>query len=144
MKICIKCKKKTPDFEFNNCNNSKDGLYSYCKDCSAKDQRDSKLHRKFGLTVKQYELMLKSQNGVCAICNQPETRKHKNDKIQPLSIDHNHKTNKVRGLLCTRCNSAIGYFKDDPELLEKAALYLRGKLCTKQKSSSVPVNTASP
>ena len=74
---------------------------------------------KFGLSYNQYKNILRKQNGVCAICGEPEPG-HKR-----LSIDHDHTTNKVRGLLCSKCNPAIGLFKDDPELCISAANYLK-------------------
>ena len=70
--------------------------------------------------------MYEQQNGVCAICGKPET-KVQYGKIQPLTVDHNHETGKVRGLLCFNCNIAIGKLKDDIVLLEKAIDYLKGE-----------------
>lgn len=60
---------------------------------------------KYGITIEQYEAMLSSQNGVCAICNQPPKNGRK------LSIDHNHDTRQVRALLCVSCNTGVGYFE---------------------------------
>lgn len=78
------------------------------------------------LTKEQYDQMIVNQNNCCAICNQPETRKESvQDKICRLVIDHCHKTNQVRALLCHSCNIVLGKFKDDITLLEKAALYLQ-------------------
>ncbi len=76
------------------------------------------LRRKFNLTVQDYEHMLKLQRSVCAICEQPE-------KTRRLSVDHCHATGVVRGLLCRRCNVALGQFNDSPELLRAALKYLR-------------------
>lgn len=67
--------------------------------------------RAFGISLKDYNEKLKDQNGVCAICGQYETRTHRNGTIHKLAVDHNHETNKVRGLLCTKCNMALGLFK---------------------------------
>jgi hypothetical protein len=75
----------------------------------------------YGLTLDQYDAMLKKQNGVCAICKKPETRSKKNN----MCIDHNHKTGKVRSLLCDKCNRGIGYFNESISLLENASIYLR-------------------
>jgi hypothetical protein len=63
--------------------------------------------------------MEESQNGVCYLCGQY----NKNGKR--LFVDHNHETNQVRNLLCTQCNSGLGMFNENPELMEKAANYLR-------------------
>lgn len=70
-------------------------------------------------TVEQYEELLVAQGGVCAICLE--------DCVKSLAVDHDHKTKTVRGLLCMKCNTALGAFKEDPSLLEKAIAYLKGK-----------------
>ena len=64
--------------------------------------------------------MLEKQNGVCAICNKEEKSKNKN-----LFVDHDHQTGKVRSLLCNNCNSGLGQFNDNLNLLESAVLYLK-------------------
>lgn len=76
------------------------------------------LNKFYKLNIKDYNKLLKSQNYKCAICRKPETRKNKNGKFR-LSIDHDHKTNKVRGLLCHWCNTRLGFFKDNINLLNK-------------------------
>ncbi len=76
------------------------------------------LKRKYNLTPEQYLTMLKNQNGVCAICG-------KQEKNRRLAVDHCHKTGKIRGLLCALCNTAIGKFNDDVNLLTKAIKYLK-------------------
>lgn len=81
------------------------------------------LMRSFGLSVEDYDALLKSQNGTCAICGQPETITRKG-KPMPLSVDHCHTGNHVRGLLCGNCNNGLGRFEDDPERLRRAAIYL--------------------
>jgi len=73
----------------------------------------------FGLTVSEYEEILKTQNGLCAIC------KKKQNAEKSLAVDHNHKTGNVRGLLCSNCNTALGLFKDSIVNLESAIIYLK-------------------
>jgi hypothetical protein len=92
-------------------------------------QWPSKLKRLYGLTVKQYYLMLEKQGGCCAICQSrvPCTRRHKNRGTEMFFIDHDHATGAVRGLLCNCCNRALGYLRDDPNLVERAMAYLRGE-----------------
>jgi hypothetical protein len=68
--------------------------------------------------------MLLEQDRLCAICGSRENRKINGKYATELSIDHCHRTGKVRGLLCHCCNLALGLFKDNPALLEKAASYL--------------------
>lgn len=91
--------------------------------------RDVWLKRKFGITIIEYESMLEKQNGKCAICKNYEVaKKINNDKVREMSVDHCHKTGKVRGLLCTGCNTAIGHFKESIESMQSAIEYLRPHL----------------
>lgn len=78
--------------------------------------------RKFGLTETDYETMLVSQDGGCAICGSVVSGR-KNDTA--LIVDHCHDTQKVRGLLCHPCNMILGFAKDSARVLEKAAAYIR-------------------
>lgn len=78
----------------------------------------------YGLDHEDYLVMLEKQNHVCAICGNPETVKNPSGAIKPLAVDHCHKTEKVRGLLCTRCNIALGNFKDNVNILQSAINYL--------------------
>lgn len=87
-------------------------------------QRNAQLKHKFGITLKQYNAMVMVQNYVCAICGQKETQMM-NEEIVGLTVDHDHITGKIRKLLCRRCNSILGYVRDNPDILEKATLYLR-------------------
>ena len=80
--------------------------------------------KKYGITIERFEEMLEEQNGLCAICGREETRVS-NGVVCRLAIDHDHKTGKVRALLCAACNTAIGRLDDRIELLEKAIEYLR-------------------
>ena len=129
IKRCPKCKKELPKKDFNLNGARLDGLDGYCKKCklnrSIDERRMLMLEHKYGITIAEYEILLKSQNGVCAICNQSETSKHQSGKIKSLAVDHCHKTGKIRGLLCDKCNRALGYFKDDPDITERATKYLR-------------------
>jgi hypothetical protein len=86
------------------------------RDRLTKQQLVAHRRRRYGLTEEEYKDMILSQNNVCAICNKPS------DKT--LHIDHNHITGEVRGLLCSKCNSAIGLFKEDLVALNRAIEYL--------------------
>lgn len=77
-----------------------------------------RLKARYGLSLDQYNQLLLSQQGGCAICGQQSTLQRR------LDVDHNHKTGKVRGLLCNTCNQAMGVAKDSPDLLRKMAAYL--------------------
>jgi hypothetical protein len=74
--------------------------------------------KKFNLSLEEYNVMLLSQRGVCKICGKTQTKRS-------LAVDHDHKTGKNRGLLCTQCNLGIGYFEDNFLLLEESIKYLR-------------------
>lgn len=73
------------------------------------------LRSKYGITAEQYAYMLTKQDGICAICKRPPTGK------MPLVVDHK---GPVRGLLCNKCNAALGLFGDDPIALANAISYL--------------------
>jgi len=79
------------------------------------------------MTYEEYNNFLDSHANLCAICGKPETAKDKAGNIKKLSIDHCHKTNKIRGLLCSSCNIALGGFQDDIVILRKAIKYLLTK-----------------
>ena len=86
-------------------------------------QIDLHMKSRYDISLKEYNELFESQKGVCAICQKPETQKH-NDKIKRLHIDHDHVTGKIRALLCSECNTGIGKFKDNIEILHKAISYL--------------------
>lgn len=86
------------------------------------------IERKFGLLKAEYVQLLENQEGVCAICRQPETAT-RGGQVKMLAVDHDHRSGEVRGLLCQRCNIGLGQFQDDPELLEAAFSYMRGGTC---------------
>lgn len=141
MKTCNKCKELKTFFEFfKDRANKTDGHYSICKACKTastlswrknnrekynKTQREankrnypkSRLQR-YKITPEEHAKMLMEQKGVCAICKQLPKGK------RPLAVDHDHKTLKVRGLLCFGCNRAIAIL-DNKEKLEEAILYLK-------------------
>jgi len=77
--------------------------------------RKSNLKFYYGMTLEEYESIIRAQQERCAICGEHMNQPH---------VDHDHKTGKVRGLLCRRCNPALGGFKDDPRILMRAIAYL--------------------
>jgi hypothetical protein len=91
-----------------------------------KDQlRDRDFRKKYGIDFAEYQRMLNAQNGVCACCERPESRLTDAGDLRMLSVDHNHTTGAVRGLLCSNCNLVLGYACDDVTVLQKAIGYLR-------------------
>jgi predicted lipoprotein with Yx(FWY)xxD motif len=85
---------------------------------------NSLLRKTYGLTLREFDEISAAQNDVCAICS------NKCPDYSRLSVDHNHVTGQIRGLLCNRCNRAMGLFQDDPEILRKAAAYLEKAAAT--------------
>jgi hypothetical protein len=81
---------------------------------------DYQRHRNFGVTPDQYRQQLAAQENCCAICKTPVT-----NLSRQLAVDHDHATGKLRGLLCLKCNTALGKFGDSEELLLAALDYLR-------------------
>jgi hypothetical protein len=100
-------------------------MHSRAQNQTDEYKRSSHIKRQYKLSVSEYQEMLNGQNGACAICGKPETRKTKSGKVRALSVDHDHKTGRVRGLLCISCNSSIGYAYDDVGILEHAIAYLK-------------------
>lgn len=71
------------------------------------------------MTFERYEQMVEDQQGRCAIC-----KRHRSEFKQNLSVDHNHETGKVRGLLCAACNRGIGLMGDSADMMRAGADYL--------------------
>lgn len=162
-KECRKCHVVKPVSEFHKNNITASGLNSYCKPCAClnakewrKDNyekrkrfwrkysqegiREQNLRRLFNLSIEQYEDMLKTQGGLCAICGNPPTKRR-------LHVDHDHTTQKIRGLLCHYCNAGLGHFKDDVARLDLAIEYLnRHRMefedATAQTAETVPAASA--
>jgi len=82
------------------------------------------LCRKYNITLETYLEMFAKQGGVCAICLRPEWEKTPAGKVRALCVDHDHETERKRGLLCTRCNRLIGQADEDPVVLQRMIEYL--------------------
>jgi len=135
-KICTHCK-EAKDLSCFSKAGRKDALRSNCKKCDAikykkwkeknredylKSTSSSGLKIKYGITLKEYDLLLKEQKGCCKICG---TTKPGRKDVKRFAVDHCHSTGKIRGLLCMHCNTAIGLLKEDPELFDAAKKYLQ-------------------
>jgi len=99
------------------------------REANAETLRHKERERKFGISSETYAQMLQEQNGVCAICGNPETATRLG-VVKALSVDHDHKTGRIRGLLCSDCNTGIGKFKDDVKVLQSAIRYLSSQQST--------------
>lgn len=113
-------------------NSARKRRWLICKKCANDRQNEynsrnpDKVHKrnnekKYGVSYEEYCDMLEKQDHCCAICGGVETHRRKKN----LSVDHCHTTGKVRGLLCSECNTGLGKFKDSLDLLEKAKEYLQ-------------------
>ena len=141
-KLCPRCSNVKPLEQFGQRRNGKPK--GYCESCESlyqadhaatEDGRDMRrmarsrwnesnheyfLQYRYGITTDDYEEMLAKQGGRCAICGTDAP----GGRNKVWSVDHCHSTNRVRGLLCHRCNMGLGYFKDDVERLRAAIAYL--------------------
>jgi hypothetical protein len=136
---CCRCRIVKSTDEFFRNGKTASGLQTVCKYCSRDIQRAWKiknrgkerryalkhmLQRNFGLTLNDYDALLERQLHSCAICRKPERISHCGVP-RLMSVDHDHATGKVRGLLCNDCNRGIGMLKDDPVIVANALAYLR-------------------
>lgn len=115
MRTCYTCKetKQLDEFHERQATAGGDGIATQCKDCL----RDKTLQRTYGITLDEYDAIAQRQGGVCAICGEL-------DETFRLSVDHEHDSGKIRGLLCGNCNHGLGHFKDRPDLMLAAIQYL--------------------
>lgn len=132
-KRCSKCGEVKSTSLFHKNKGRKDGLADRCKVCARKVANDSykanpehrwriEIKRKYGLTAIQYYMMLDQQGGKCKICK--GIGPGGAGRTSRMAIDHCHETGKVRGILCNRCNRALGLFEDDISNLTAAIEYL--------------------
>jgi hypothetical protein len=128
MKICIRCHKEKELKSFGNHPTAKDGKRNQCEACryelrkarpTYKTQIKAYRALRYGITLEEFEEFLSKQNNACSICEEAF--------IKTPHIDHDHKTKKVRGLLCSNCNTMLGLAKDSPQILERAIRYLTSK-----------------
>jgi hypothetical protein len=115
---CTRCDCEKPATEefFPKNSRKKNGLDSWCRNCRSAYRKSVRLPAGITDIPRALEARKISE---CVICGQSQDKQ--------LSIDHDHETGYVRGALCMRCNLGLGHFRDDPELLRNAALYLEGK-----------------
>ena len=122
-KQCARCKSIKSLEHYGSNRQRKDSLQLYCKSCIRKARFESHLKYTYNLKLEDYNKMLEDQNYKCNICGSSNSSTSQHDR---LVVDHNHKTGKIRGLLCDKCNRALGLFCDSKELLEKAIQHLKG------------------
>ncbi len=98
--------------------------YPKNKERMNKQSKEAHLKKNYNLSIEDYNKMVERQGGVCAICRKKEIS-IQNGKPQKLSVDHDWKTKKVRGLLCKNCNTTLGNLKEDISLFYKCVEYLK-------------------
>lgn len=133
MKTCKTCKisKEETDFDKQYIKGYPNLRRRECKKCrneykktfrNGQSWRDRRLKYLYGINQEDYNKMFKEQDGKCKICFGPPSDKYGKN----LAVDHDHKTGKVRGLLCAKCNKGLGQFNDNPELFQRAISYIKG------------------
>lgn len=122
-KQCSLCDQKKPVEDFGR-RAGKGSHYSRCRTCRSALALFKKYQDRFGISEGEYLTILHNQQGKCAICKQ--VPKPASDGRQTLHLDHNHETGLARGLLCTRCNWALGVYERimTPEWLKSLQRYL--------------------
>lgn len=135
MKICRVCKIEKDSHNFYDRETQKGTKYlsSQCRQCTRirvsnyrkrdhyKSIRKAWNLKSYGITIEEYEKLLKIQNNKCSICKSDDPKR---SASTVFSIDHCHTTGKVRGLLCTSCNIILGHARDSVEILQQAINYL--------------------
>ena len=127
-KECSRCWGILPLVKFSKRSQLSSGLSVWCKDCArsrqtetyVKQTRDWSLRRNYDLTQESWDALFESQGRRCAACGSPDAGSDRG-----WHTDHIHGTKTVRGILCTGCNLAIGFLKDDPGRADMIAAYLR-------------------
>jgi hypothetical protein len=134
MKVCPKCRKNKPLEDFYKSNGTPDGRQYVCIECQKlrwskyggqKRTKDIKykadVHRIYGVSGKQLEILREKQNNCCAGCGHVDDPTSRTKKLQ---LDHDHISGKPRGLLCGNCNKTLGLIGDNPKVLRNLADYL--------------------
>lgn len=150
-KLCKCCNEYKEPMDFYPNKRAKDKLNYICKKCSNKKTRayqiankeqmakysekyrlkyiktyadyarNTKYKQNYGITIEDYDRMFALQNNRCALCGSTESF----GRSEHFFVDHNHSTGKIRDLLCNHCNTGLGKFRENIELLEKAIQYLK-------------------
>ena len=127
----LKDKIKLKEYNHKKYVRNRERILSYCKEYYTKNKdricdRTRKWFRagRYGLSYTQYLELVELQKNCCALCGLPESRKNQRNEIKPLSVDHDHRTGKVRGLLCNDCNAMLGFAHEDIERLSNAIIYI--------------------
>lgn len=121
MRTCVVCGVTKEDAAFYPNKTAKSGFYKDCRACRIERQRQYRVKKLYGITDEERSAMYLEQKGCCAGCGRATPRLG----YMGMQVDHCHRTGKVRGLLCKRCNQTAGLYEDDPRSLRSLAAYLR-------------------
>lgn len=113
MKICNYCKENKMLECFYADNKSRDGLSYRCKECDNKRSYASTFKRRYGVTVEYKQKIIDAQGNCCPICDYLF-----DDNPKHIHLDHNHKTEQIRGVLCFNCNRLLGWYENNKERIE--------------------------
>lgn len=130
MRICTKCLEYKDSKQFYKSSPKKNDGFDYnCKICRSSQRKKSHdkektrnrhLKKMYGIGLDEYNSMFEMQKGNCLICS-----RHQSDLTYSLHVDHDHKTGRVRGLLCFNCNQLLGNARDCIEVLAQSINYLK-------------------
>ena len=130
---CSECGQFKLWSEFHKRHDLSTGYASACKNCRKKRTRrdmdngsirNRELRHKYGIGLAEYEALVKKQGDTCAICGTADKGMARG-RIRYWSVDHDHETGEIRGLLCQKCNAVLGLANDDIEVLRAMILYLQ-------------------
>ena len=135
-KRCASCRETKPVGDFYH-EYGGAGYRSYCKPCQKAKRRaayeraggkdvpyEQLIRQRYGITLADYNAQLRSQAHRCAICRRPETMRYKTGTVRRLSVDHDHVSGRLRGLLCHRCNMLVWAFEENHTTLAAIEAYL--------------------
>src|SRR5678815_1750426 len=137
VKQCATCRETKPVTDYYVSPGGMPGWRPHCKPCHKQRRREAYLKaggkdvpyeqvlkREYGITLADYNALLRRQAGRCAVCRRPETVKSRSGQHRRLSVDHDHVTGTVRGLLCHRCNILVWAFEDNHTTLDAVRAYV--------------------
>jgi hypothetical protein len=116
---CSQCEEPRHEDEFVRNKSKPGGRDSECLHC----KQERELARKYGISLIQYQQLLHKQGGVCCVCMHEESQM-RGGIPRALAVDHCHQCGAIRGLLCARCNKALGAFRDEPRDFAQSIVYL--------------------
>ena len=114
-KLCVACKRRRRPSAYTLSPTFGRRVHNRCDDCQREFMKNHNLQMRYGINLAQYEELCEAQQGRCLVCK---------DEAERLVVDHCHTSGKIRGLVCSPCNLALGHSKDDPARLIALAKYL--------------------